>query len=213
MQVDMFFLKSLPARLIDYFTMALHTCDTRLYARIAHRESPQNGETVAVKCPIHKSLRWMLCWSLGGPFFQRPNQTLCFWNCCLTVESSKQLKWTPNALRNICSFPNKKRWWVARVFIFNMVQYWCVFHSLMLLWTWNQWHRLRIAHVQRQFHPGETLPQHNTVNAKESKQDPICLAGDHGAIAEQSWKLYSKTTWKISITFGGSGLFFRWKQN
>ena len=24
---------------------------------------------------------------------------------------------------------------------------------LMLLWTWNQWHRLRIAHVQRQFHP------------------------------------------------------------
>jgi len=41
--------------------------------------------------------------------------------------------------------------------------------------------------------PGETLPQQNTVNAKESKQDPICLAGDHGAIAEQLWKLYSKT--------------------
>lgn len=160
MQVDMLFVwKSLPARLIDYFTMALHTCDTLrwyqrpLYASIAQRESPQNGETVAVKCPIHKSLRWMLCWSLGGPFFQRPNQTLCSWNCCLTVESSKQLKWTPDALRNICSFPNKKRWWVARVFIFNMVQHWCAFHSLMLLWTWNQCHRLRIAHVQRQFHP------------------------------------------------------------
>ena len=61
--------------------------------------------------------------------------------------------------------------------------------------------------------PGETLPQQNTVNVKESKQDPICLAGDHGAIAEQLWKLYSKTTWKISITFGGSGLFFCWKQS
>ena len=42
--------------------MALHTCDTLrwyqrpLYARIAQRESPQNGETVAVKCPIHKKL-------------------------------------------------------------------------------------------------------------------------------------------------------------
>ena len=44
-------------------------------------------------------------------------------------------------------------------------------------------------------------------------QDPIRLACDHGAIAEQSWKLYSKTTWKISTTFGGSGLFFRWKEN
>ena len=126
-----------------------HTCDTlrryqrpSLYARIMQREFPQNGETVAAKCPIHKSLRWMLCWSLGGPFFQRPNPTLCPWNCCLKVESSKQLKWTPSTLRNICRFPNKKGWWVARVFIFNMVQYWCAFHFLMLLWTWNQWHRL-----------------------------------------------------------------------
>ena len=33
--------------------------------------------------------------------------------------------------------------WVAPVFIFDMVQYWCAFHSLMLLWAWNQWHRLR----------------------------------------------------------------------
>ena len=63
------------------------------------------------------------------------------------------------------------------------------------------------------FIPGETWLQHNTVNAKESIQDPIRLACDHGAIAEQSWKLYSKTTWKISTTFGGSGLFFRWKEN
>ena len=63
------------------------------------------------------------------------------------------------------------------------------------------------------FIPGETWLQHNTVNAKESIQDPIRLACDHGAIAEQSWKLYSKTTWKISMTFGGSGLFSRWKQN
>ena len=36
-----------------------------------------------------------------------------------------------------------ERCWVAPVFIFDMVQYWCAFHSLMLLWTWNQWHRLR----------------------------------------------------------------------
>ena len=55
MQVDMlFFWKSLPARLIDNFTMALHTCDTLrwyqrpLYAHFAQKESPQSGETVAV---------------------------------------------------------------------------------------------------------------------------------------------------------------------
>ena len=154
MQVDMFFLKSLPARLIDYFTMALHTCDTRLRCTYCAPGIPT--EWWNCSCKMSQSTKaWGGCYveALEVTFFQRPNQTLCFWNCCLTVESSKQLKWTPNALRNICSFPNKKRWWVARVFIFNMVQYWCVFHSLMLLWTWNQWHRLRIAHVQRQFHP------------------------------------------------------------
>ena len=55
MQVDMlFFWKSLPARLIDNFTMALHTCDTLrwyqrpLYARIEQRESTQNGESQRV---------------------------------------------------------------------------------------------------------------------------------------------------------------------
>ena len=132
MQVDMLFVwKSLPARLIDYFTMALHTCDTLrwyqrpLYARIEQRESTQNGETVAVKCPIHKSLRWMLCWSLGGPFFQTTQSNPVLFKLLLdswkVVRCSKQLKWTRDALRNICSFPIKKRWWVARVFIFNMV--------------------------------------------------------------------------------------------
>ena len=151
----------------------------------------------------------MLCWSLGGPFFQRPNQTLCSWNCCLTVESSKQLKWTPDALRNICIFPIKKRWWVARVFIFNMVRFtpWCCFEPETSVIDYT------LHMFKGNFIPGETWLQHNTVNAKESIQDPIRLACDHGAITEQSWKLYSKTTRKISTTFGGSGLFFRWKEN
>ena len=162
----------------------------------------------------------MLCWSLGGPFFQGPNQTLCSPNCCLTVESSKQLKWTPDALRNICIFPIKKRWWVARVFIFNMVQHWCAFHSWCCFEPETSVIDYALHMFKGNFIPGEMWPQQNTVNAKESKQDPIRLACDHGAIAEQSGKLYSKTTWKISThlwkistTFGGSGLFFRWKQS
>ena len=37
-------------------------------------------------------------------------------------------------------------------------------------------------------------------------KDPIRLACDHGAIAEQLWELCSKTNWKLSTTFGGRQL-------
>ena len=71
------------------------TCDTiwryqgPSHARTEQREFPQNGQTAAVKCPIHKSFGWMLCWSLVGPLFQWSNPTLCSWNCWLKVESNK----------------------------------------------------------------------------------------------------------------------------
>lgn len=71
-----------------------HTCDTlrryqrpSLYARIVQQEFPQNGETAAAKCLIHKSLGCILCWSLGGPLFQ--SNTVFKWICCLKVESRK----------------------------------------------------------------------------------------------------------------------------
>ena len=72
----------------------------------------------------------------------------------------------------------------------------------MLLWTWNQRHRLHIAHVQMQFHPRWNLTAANTPNTNESKLEPIHLACDYDRIARQSWE-HSKTAWRIFISGGG----------
>ena len=104
---------------------------------------------------------------------------------------------------------------MARVFIFNMVQYWCVWLTSSCCFEpetsdiYNS-----IAHVQRQLHPRRNLTAANTPNASESKQDPIHLAGHCDRIARQSWELYFKTAWKYSFPFVGAISFFsHLKQN
>ena len=64
-------------------------------------------------------------------------------------------------------------------------------------------HRFHIAHhVQREFHPRWNLTAANTSNTNESKQEPMALACEEDCTAGQSWELYSKTAWRISISAG-----------
>ena len=84
---------------------------------------------------------------------------------------------------------------------------------LMLLWTWNQWHRLRIAHGQKQFHPrwNLTAAKYSQRKGIKTRPDTSCLRswGHRWTVVEAVFQDYLK----ISTTFGGSGLFFRWKEN
>ena len=84
----------------------------------------------------------------------------------------------------------------------------------MLLWTWNQWHRLHIAHVQLQFHPRWNLTAANTPNTLwiKTRTDTSCMRlWFHRPTAVGAFQDYLKNIYFRGR--GGAGLFFLyWKQ-
>ena len=150
----------------------------------AHMVCNGNSRNCSSEMFKRGKLERMLCSILGGPLFHRHNP-----NCFLKVVVSYDKFPTSNTLRKIHSFSRKmKSWW--SVSTSGHIQHpwviiWCALHSMMSLWTWNQWHRLRIAHILE-----VAKSSHMNLNRSytQRKQDLIsCRSWSRGSCITTWW--------------------------